>query len=88
MTAEYEGDIQRIGSRLPDPGAGSREEEDEEALEAELMLLALSTGDTGEATQDVDLSTLTPAEKRALLALWREQMGIERDGLEDGEDAL
>ena len=59
--------------------AGDRREaddpDDEEELAVEMALLAM-TEDMGAATEEVDLSTLSPTERRALLMYLRERLGL------------
>lgn len=82
------GDEEKANDAMPPEEAvkphhdGAQDASDDEALEMELMLLALTAQDTGEPTHDVDLGTLTQAEKHALLALWRDRLGMpwEREG--------
>lgn len=44
-------------------------------LDVEMALLTLSAHDMGEPTEDLDLSALTPNEKRVLLDLLRKRLG-------------
>jgi hypothetical protein len=59
--------------------AGGRREQDalgdEEELAVEMALLAM-TEDMGAATEEVDLSALSPTEKRAVLMYLRERLGL------------
>lgn len=49
-------------------------------LDIEIALLATTAGqDAGEPTETVNLASLTPAEKRALLALLRRSLGLPQD---------
>ncbi len=57
--------------------------DDTDALDAEMALLAMTAGgDIGGPLQDLDLTTLTPEEKRALLAYLRHRLNFAPD-LED-----
>ena len=61
-----------------DPHTGG--DADEETLDMEMTLLALSSsGDVGGPMQDIDLSTLSPEEKRALLAYLRHRFSFAPD---------
>ncbi len=44
-------------------------------IDVEMALLTLSAQDMGEPTEDLDLSALTPTEKRVLLDLLRKRLG-------------
>ena len=55
--------------------AAADEADDEEDLDVEMALLAL-TEDMGGPTEDVDLSALSPTEKRALLVCLQAQLGL------------
>ncbi len=44
-------------------------------VEMEMALLTLSAQDMGEPTEDLDLTALTPNEKRVLLDLLRQRLG-------------
>ncbi len=55
--------------------AGSASGEPLTDLDVEMALLTLSAQDMGEPTEDLDLSALTPTEKRVLLDLLRKQLG-------------
>lgn len=49
---------------------------DEDDLEVEMALLAMAE-DTGGPMEDVDLTVLSPTEKRALLIYLREHLGLQ-----------
>ncbi|MES2460562.1 MAG: hypothetical protein V4671_08250 [Armatimonadota bacterium] len=55
--------------------AGSSAAEQLTDLDVEMALMTLSTQDMGEPTEDMDLSVLTPNEKRVLLDLLRKRLG-------------
>jgi hypothetical protein len=55
--------------------AGSRAAQQMTDLDVEMALLTLSAQDMGEPTEDLDLSALTPTEKRVLLDLLRKRLG-------------
>ncbi|MBC8141252.1 MAG: hypothetical protein H7Y38_07400 [Armatimonadetes bacterium] len=60
-----------------------------DALDAEMALLAMSAGgDIGGPLQDLDLTTLTPEEKRALLAYLRHRLNFAPDLEEPTGDLL
>jgi hypothetical protein len=60
---------------LRQPGSDEMEEMDD--LDVEVTLLsALSSGDMGEPIVELDLKSLSPAEKRTVLALMRQRFGI------------
>lgn len=61
----------------PDLDAAAGEEEDED-LDIETALLALLEDMSG-PTVDVDLSALSPAERRIVLYYLRERLGLDRD---------
>ena len=56
-------------------GDGAYEDLNDEDLDVEMALLAL-TEDMGGPTEDVDLSALSPTEKRALLVCLQAQLGL------------
>jgi len=62
-------------ARTPPPLAGEGDEELETAL-----LSALAAEELGEATEEFNLATLTPAEREALLRMLREHLGGGRQG--------
>jgi hypothetical protein len=55
--------------------AGTAAAEQMTDLDVEMALLTLSAQDMGEPTEDLDLSELTPNEKRVLLDLLRKRLG-------------
>lgn len=60
-----------------------------DALDAEMALLAMTAGgDIGGPLQDLDLTTLTAEEKRALLAYLRHRLNFAPDLDEPGSDLL
>jgi hypothetical protein len=54
---------------------GKSPEQQMTELDVEMALLTLSAQDMGEPTEDLDLSALTPTEKRVLLDLLRKRLG-------------
>jgi hypothetical protein len=62
---------------IPPRQMGSDEIEEMDDLDVEVTLLsALSSGDMGEPIVELDLKSLSPAEKRTVLALMRHRFGI------------
>ena len=69
---KYMGEDARENSQA---AAGSASGEPLTDLDVEMALLTLSAQDMGEPTEDLDLSALTPTEKRVLLDLLRKRLG-------------
>lgn len=65
-------------ARNEPPTSDQDHEDDEKDLEVKMALLAV-TEDMGGPTTDVDLDALSPTEKRALLVLLRERLGLPTD---------
>lgn len=64
-------------------GGNDPSDDETDALDAEMALLAMTAGgDIGGPLQDLDLTTLTAEEKRALLAYLRHRLNFAPD-LED-----
>lgn len=63
---------------------------DDATLDMEMALFAMSASDVGGPLQDVDLSSLSAEEKRALLAYLRHRFNFAPDpeGLSDKEDGV
>ena len=67
--------MQTTGEADADDRREEDDSDDEEELAVEMALLAM-TEDMGAATEEVDLSALSPTEKRALLMYLRERLGL------------
>jgi hypothetical protein len=70
---------------VPPKQPGSDEIEEMDDLDLEVTLLsALSSNDMGEPIVELDLKSLSPAEKRTVLALMRQRFGIGNGTTENG----
>ncbi len=70
----------------PQPGDEANAEEDD--LDVEMTLLALTEDMDGGPTEDVDISALSPTERRALLHFLEQKLGLaHKTRINNGKDS-